>query len=168
MHIHINSTLIYLENEAGEYLMLHRVKKKNDINHDKWIGVGGGFEEGESPDECLRREVWEETGLTLTEFQVRGVVTFLGCDSKSDQFMYLFTATGWTGELNLDCNEGDLAWVPKEKVLDLPIWEGDEIFLRLLAEDHPPFLLTLDYRTETGEDRLTRAVLNGEELQWNK
>ena len=155
-----NSTLCYLENERGEYLMLHRVKKKADINKGKWIGVGGKFEEGESPDECLRREVLEETGLALTEFRFRGVVTFLCNDSGSDQFMYLFTATGWTGELNPDCNEGDLAWVPKGEVARLPIWEGDEIFLGLLAEDAPPFLLTLDYRS--GTDKLVRAVLNGE------
>lgn len=163
-----NSTLCYLENERGEYLMLHRVKKQVDINKGKWIGIGGKFEEGESPDECLRREVWEETGLTLTEFQFRGVVTFLCNDSGSDQLMYLFTATGWTGELNPDCSEGDLAWVPKGQVLDLPIWEGDEIFLKLLAEDAPPFLLTLDYRSDTGEDRLGRAVLNGQELPVNQ
>ena len=157
-----NTTLCYLENDQGEYLMLHRVKKREDINKGKWIGVGGGFEEGESPDECLRREVFEETGLTLTEFRFRGVVTFLCNDSGSDQFMYLFTAAGWTGKLNPDCNEGELAWVPKEKVLDLPIWEGDRIFLKLLAEDCPPFLLTLDYRS--GGDRLARAVLDGETL----
>lgn len=163
-----NSTLCYLENDRGEYLMLHRVKKQVDINKGKWIGIGGKFEEGESPDECLRREVWEETGLTLTRFQFRGVVTFLCNDSGSDQLMYLFTATGWTGELNLDCNEGELAWVPRGKVLDLPIWEGDEIFLKLLAEDAPPFLLTLDYRSDTGEDRLGRAVLNGQELPVNQ
>lgn len=159
-----NSTLCYLETPQGEYLMLHRVKKKIDINKGKWIGVGGKFEEGESPDECLRREVWEETGLTLTEFQFRGVVTFLCNDSSSDQFMYLFTATGWTGELNRNCNEGDLAWVSKEKVPELPLWEGDKIFLKLLAEDAPPFLLTLDYRTADGEDRLGRAVLNGQDV----
>ena len=163
-----NSTLCYLENERGEYLMLHRVKKQVDINKGKWIGIGGKFEEGESPDECLRREVREETGLTLTRFQFRGVVTFLCNDSGSDQLMYLFTATGWTGELNQDCSEGDLAWVPKGQVLDLPIWEGDEIFLKLLAEDAPPFLLTLDYRGPDGEDRLRRAVLNGQELPVNQ
>lgn len=163
-----NSTLCYLENESGEYLMLHRVKKEADVNKGKWIGVGGGFEEGESPDECLCREVREETGLTLTDWKFRGVITFLCCDRKSDQFMYLFTAAGWTGELDMDCNEGDLAWVPREKVPELPIWEGDRIFLRLLAEDRPPFLLTLDYRSETGEDRLVRAALDGRELPINK
>lgn len=160
-----NTTLCYLENPQGEYLMLHRVKKKVDINQGKWIGIGGKFEAGESPDECLCREVREETGLTLTEFQFRGIVTFLCNDSGSDQFMYLFTATGWTGELSLDCNEGDLAWVPKGKVLDLPIWEGDRIFLELLAQDAPPFLLTLDYRAGDGGERLIRAVLNGKTLQ---
>lgn len=159
-----NTTLCYLENPQGEYLMMHRVKKKADINKGKWIGVGGGFERGESPDECLCREVWEETGVTLTSWRFRGVVTFLCCDEKSDQYMYLFTATGWTGEVNMECGEGELAWVPKDQVLELPIWEGDEIFLRLLAEDSPPFLLTLDYRSETGEDRLVRAVLDGKEL----
>lgn len=158
-----NTTLCYLENDRGEYLMLHRVKKKRDINQGKWIGVGGKFEEGESPDECLCREIREETGLTLTEFQFRGVVTFLCNDSSSDQFMYLFTATGWTGELNLDCNEGSLAWVPKERIPELPIWEGDKIFLQLLAEGALPFLLTLDYRS--GDERLVRAVLNGQTLR---
>ena len=161
-----NTTLCYLENPRGEYLMLHRVKKQEDINKGKWIGVGGGFEEGESPDECLCREVLEETGLTLTGWRFRGVVTFLSNDGSSDQFMYLFTATGWTGELDMDCNEGDLAWVPKEQVPGLPVWEGDRIFLRLLAGDAPPFLLTLDYRS--GSDKLRRAVLNGQELPINE
>ena len=157
-----NSTLCYLENSRGEYLMLHRVKKEADINQGKWIGVGGKFEQGESPDECLRREVREETGLTLTEFRFRGVVTLLCNASSADQCMYLFTATGWTGELNPDCNEGELKWVPKDEVTRLPIWEGDEIFLQLLAQDAPPFLLTLDYRSET--DKLVRAVLNGQTI----
>ena len=159
-----NSTLCYLENPRGEYLMLHRVKKKVDINKGKWIGVGGKFEGAESPDECFLREVREETGLTLTEFRFRGVVTFLCSDSSSDQFMYLFTATGWTGALNPECSEGDLAWVAKEKVTQLPIWEGDAIFLNLLARDAPPFLLTLDYRSESSGDQLVRAVLNGQVL----
>ena len=163
-----NTTLCYLENTRGEYLMLHRVKKQADINRGKWIGVGGGFEEGESPDECLLREVREETGLNLTDYRFRGVVTFLCSDSNSDQFMYLFTATGWTGELDMDCNEGELAWIPKEKVLSLPIWEGDRVFLELLEQDAPPFLLTLDYRSETGQDRLVRAVLNGKDLPLNE
>jgi len=157
--LHVNATLIYLENEAGEYLMLHRVKKKNDINHDKWIGVGGGFEYGESPEECAVRETREETGLTLTDYRFRGIVTF-DCEGQETLYMYLFTASAWTGELS-ECNEGDLEWVPKEKVYDLPIWEGDEIFFRLLEEDRPFFSLKLSY---SAEDVLLRAVLDGKEL----
>ena len=157
--MHVNATLIYLENEAGEYLMLHRVKKKNDINHDKWIGVGGKFEEGESPDECLRREVREETGLTLTDWRFRGVVTFLS-DGWDGEHMYLFTATGWTGEPARDCDEGELAWVPKEAVPALPVWEGDKIFLRLLEEEAHFFSLQLRYQG----DRREAAVLNGTPL----
>lgn len=160
MHIHINSTLIYLENENGEYLMLHRVKKKNDINHDKWIGVGGGFEYGESPEECAIRETREETGLTLTDYRYRGIVTFDWAGTEETQYMHLFTATGWTGELT-ECNEGDLEWVPKAKVCDLPIWEGDKIFFRLLEEDRPFFSLKLSY---SAENVLLRAVLDGKEL----
>ena len=155
-----NSTLCYLENDRGEYLMLHRVKKKKDVNQDKWIGVGGKFEGDESPDECLLREVKEETGVTLTDWRFRGVVTFLTDGGWEGEYMYLFTATGWEGEFVPDCVEGDLEWVPKERVPDLPIWEGDKIFLRLLAEDAPPFLLTLEY---AGED-LIRAELNGTKL----
>ena len=154
-----NSSLIYLENSRGEYLMLHRVKKKNDINHDKWIGVGGGFEHGESPEECALRETREETGLTLTDCRFRGIVTF-DCEGQETLYMHLFTASGWTGELT-DCDEGELEWVPKEKVYDLPIWEGDKIFFRLLEEERPFFSLKLSY--DRG-DVLRRAVLDGEEL----
>ena len=160
-----NSTLCYLENARGEYLMLHRVKKKVDVNRDKWIGVGGKFEGGESPDECVLREVREETGLTLTRWRFRGIVTFLS-EGWDGEYMHLFTATEWTGELARDCDEGELEWVPKEKVADLPIWEGDKIFLRLLEEDHPPFLLTLEYKQ--GDGRLVRAVLDGKNLPVNK
>lgn len=154
-----NSSLIYLENSRGEYLMLHRVKKKNDINHDKWIGVGGGFEHGESPEECALRETREETGLTLTDFRFRGIVTF-DCEGQETLYMHLFTASGWTGELT-DCDEGELEWVAKEKVYDLPIWEGDKIFFRLLEQERPFFSLKLSY--DKG-DVLRRAVLDGEEL----
>ena len=154
-----NTTLCYIE-RGGRVLMLHRVKKNHDLNHDKWIGVGGKFEDGESPDECLLREVREETGLTLLSWRCRGVVTFLS-DRWEGEYMYLFTATGWTGELTRDCVEGNLEWVPKERVRDLPIWEGDQIFFRLLAENAPAFLLTLQYRG----DRLVRAVLNGRAVQ---
>lgn len=154
-----NSSLIYLENSRGEYLMLHRVKKKNDINHDKWIGVGGGFEHGESPEECALRETREETGLTLTDCRFRGIVTF-DCEGQETLYMHLFTASGWTGELT-DCDEGELEWMPKEKVYDLPIWEGDKIFFRLLEQERPFFSLKLSY--DRG-DVLRRAVLDGEEL----
>lgn len=155
-----NSTLCYLENDREEYLMLHRVKKKHDVNQDKWIGVGGKFEGSESPDECLLREVKEETGLTLTRWRFRGIVTFLTDGDWEGEYMYLFTADRWEGELAGDCTEGELEWVPKEQVTELPIWEGDKIFLRLLAEDAPPFLLTLEY---AGGD-LVRAVLDGQRL----
>ena len=157
----LNSTLCYLENGRGEYLMLHRVKKEHDVNHDKWIGVGGKFEGDESPDECLLREVREETGLTLTRWRFRGVVTFLTDGGWEGEFMYLFTADGWTGKLARDCAEGELGWVPRDRVGELPLWEGDHIFLRLLAEEAPPFLLTLEYRG----DALIRAVLNGQRLK---
>ena len=157
--MHVNSTLIYLENEAGEYLMLHRVKKKNDINHDKWIGVGGGFEHGESPEECALRETFEETGLTLTDYRLRGIVTF-DCEGQETLYMYLFTASAWTGELS-ECSEGDLEWVPKKKVYSLPIWEGDKIFFRLLEEGRPFFSLKLSY---DAQDVLLRAALDGKEL----
>lgn len=158
--LHSNTTLIYLENEKGEYLMLHRVKKKNDINHDKWIGVGGGFELGESPEECALRETREETGLTLTDYRFRGIVTFDCEGQKCTQYMHLFTATAWAGELN-ECSEGDLEWVPKERVYDLPIWEGDKIFFRLLEENRPFFSLKLCY---DAKDVLLRAALDGKEL----
>ncbi len=151
-----NSTLCYLERD-GQYLMLHRVKKKNDVNQDKWIGIGGKFEDGESPEECLLREVREETGLTLTSCRFRGVVTFL-CPPWETEYMFLFTADDWTGALT-DCDEGDLAWVDKSAVTSLPIWEGDKIFLRLLAEDAPFFSLKLVY----DGNELRSAVLNGTE-----
>lgn len=139
--------------------MLHRVKKKNDINHDKWIGVGGKFEKDESPEDCLLREVWEETGLTLTDYRFRAVVTFVaeGCETE---YMHLFTATGWTGEMK-ECDEGDLEWVPKSRVQNLPIWEGDKVFFRLIDDPASPFFsLKLEY---VG-DRLVRAALDGKEL----
>ena len=155
-----NTTLCYLENDRGEYLMLHRVKKQHDVNQDKWIGVGGKFEENESPDECLLREVREETGLTLTDYRFRGVVTFLTDGGWEGEYMYLFTARCWEGELDSACAEGELEWVSKDRVLQLPIWEGDKIFLDLLAREHPVFLLTLEY----AGDRLIRAELDGRPL----
>ena len=154
-----NCTLCYIENDKNEYLMLHRVKKKNDINQDKWIGVGGKFEDKESPDECLKREVLEETGLTLTDYRYRAVVTFVS-DTYDTEYMHLFTATGYTGELK-ECDEGNLEWVPKSKVQDLPIWEGDKLFFRLIDDpDSPFFSLKLSYEG----DKLVCAALNGEEM----
>ena len=153
-----NCTLCYIENEREEYLMLHRVKKKNDVNQDKWIGVGGKFEDKESPEECLLREVWEETGLTLTDYRFRGIVTFAS-DGWETEYMHLYTATGWTGELK-ECDEGNLEWVSKKAVYDLPIWEGDKVFLDLLRKRKRFFSLKLVYEGE----RLMRAVLDGQEL----
>ncbi len=153
-----NTTLCYIR-QNGSYLMLHRVKKKNDANHDKWIGVGGKFLENESPDECLLREVLEETGLTLTEYRCRGVVTFVS-DEAPGELMYLFTADAFCGALHT-CSEGDLQWVPQEQLRSLPLWEGDHLFLELLAADAPFFLLKLCYRG----DRLASAVLNGRRIR---
>ena len=155
----LQSTLCYLENPAGEYLMLHRVKKKNDVNHDKWIGVGGKFEDGESPEECVMREVREETGLPLTDYRYRGIVTFVS-DEAETEYMHLFTATGYTGTIK-DCDEGVLEWLPKDKLSALPQWEGDKIFLRLIHDPDTPFF-SLKLRYEG--DRLAYAALNGKEL----
>ena len=152
-----NTTLCYLE-KGGQYLMLHRVKKENDLNHDKWIGVGGKFEEDESPEECLLRETREETGLTLTEWRYRGIVTFVS-DEWPTEYMHLFTAQAWTGE-QTDCDEGVLDWIDKEKLLGLPLWEGDKIFLRLLDANEPFFSLKLQYQGE----KLVFAALNGRKI----
>ena len=148
------TTLCYLEKDE-KYLMLHRTKKVNDENHDKWIGVGGKFENGESPEECILREAYEETGLTLTEYRYRGLVTFVS-DQWPTEYMHLFTATAWTGESH-PCDEGELAWIKKKDLLSLPLWEGDKIFLKLLDSDEPFFSLKLRYEGET----LAGAALNG-------
>lgn len=148
------TTLCYLE-RGDEYLMLHRTKKKNDENHDKWIGVGGKFEANESPEDCMRREILEETGLTVTEYRYRGIVTFVS-DIYQTEYMHLFTVTDWTGEAR-ECDEGELAWIKKQKLFDLTLWQGDRIFLKLLQQDVPFFSLKLTYQG----DRLQEAVLNG-------
>ena len=153
-----NSVLCYVT-RGDDVLMLHRVKKKNDINKDKWIGIGGKFEFEESPDECLLREAKEETGLTLTSWRCRGVVTFFN-DCCEGEYMYLFTADGFAGDLK-ECDEGDLQWVSREFLNDLPKWEGDQIFPDLLWEDHPFFLLTLRY----SGDKLLEAVLDGKKIR---
>jgi len=148
------TTLCYIE-EQGRYLMLHRVKKKEDINKDKWIGVGGHAEEGESPEECVVREVREETGLTLTDYRLRGVITYV-TDVQQTEYMFLYTATGFTGDLT-ECDEGDLEWVPKAQVEQLPIWEGDKVFFRLLEEREEFFSLKLCYEG----DKLVETALDG-------
>lgn len=153
----INTSLCYIT-RGQEVLMLHRVKKKNDINQDKWIGIGGKFLPEESPDDCLLREAKEETGLTLTSWKCRGVITFLS--DQGGEYMYLFTADGFEGELK-ECDEGDLEWVSRDFLYSLPMWAGDKIFLDLLWQDAPFFLLTLRYEG----DRLVEAVLDGKELK---
>ena len=148
------TTLCYIEKD-GAYLMLHRIKKEQDENRDKWIGVGGKFEDKESPEDCVLREVKEETGLTLTEYQYRGIVTFVS-DIWPCEYMHLFSATGFQGQIR-ECDEGVLEWLPKEKLYGLPMWAGDRIFLELLDKGAPFFSLKLVYEGET----LVQAVLDG-------
>ena len=152
------TTLCYIERD-GQYLMLHRVKKDGDVNRDKWVGVGGHFEAGESPEECMAREVLEETGLTVTEYAYRGIVTFVS-DEYSDEQMHLFTVTGVTGAL-CECDEGVLEWIDKKHLRSLPMWEGDKIFLDLIDTPCPFFSLKLVYRGS----ELVSAVLDGKRLR---
>lgn len=152
----IQTTLCYLTVD-GKTLMLHRVKKKNDVNHDKWIGIGGKLEYGESPEECMLREFREETGLALKRFSYRGIVTFVS--EEWCEYMHLFTADAYEGELGA-CDEGTLEWVEWTRIPELPIWEGDRVFLRLLDERERFFSLKLVYEGE----RLVRAVLDGREM----
>ena len=153
----LKTTLCYIT-RGDEVLMLHRVKKKNDVNQDKWIGVGGKFEEGESPEDCLCREVWEETGLKLQSWRYCGIVTFT-CEGWEGEYMHLFTSDDFTGELKV-CEEGDLQWVSREFLDALPKWEGDTIFLKLMWENAPFFSLKLCYQ----KDKLLHAALNGSPL----
>lgn len=153
------TTLCYIEQDDC-YLMLHRIRKKNDANAGKWIGVGGHFEEGESPEECLLREVYEETGLKLTSYRLRGIITFVS-DEWGSEYMHLYTADGFEGDLAAamdNCKEGVLKWVPKKEVFDLPLWEGDKIFLNLLLEKENIFSLKLEYQ---GDD-----LVNWSCLEW--
>ena len=150
-----NTTLCYLERD-GAYLLLHRVKKEHDVNRDKWIGIGGHFEENESPEDCVRRETLEETGLRLTSWRYCGIVTFVS-DRWEGEYMHLFHAEGFEGSLK-DCSEGVLEWVPKERMRTLPQWEGDRIFLDFMERRVPFFSLKLRYEGDT----LREAVLNGE------
>ena len=141
-----NTTLCYLERD-GAYLMLHRIKKENDENRDKWIGVGGKFESGESPFDCARREVLEETGLSVNALKYRGIVTFVS-DEYGTEYMHLFTSTEFTGDIKIECDEGTLEWVKKEKIPHLNLWEGDKIFLELLKSEARFFSLKLIYSGE--------------------
>ena len=155
-----NTTLCYLENDRGEYLMMHRIRKEHDVNHEKWVGVGGKFEDGESPEECVLRETQEETGLTLTEYRYCGIVTFVS-DRWETEYMHLFHATAWRGTMAKDCPEGVLEWISKTRLAALPQWAGDRIFLRLMDEGGPFFSLKLRYEGE----RLAYAALNGKQLE---
>lgn len=153
-----NTTLCYIEQD-GKYLCLYRNKKENDLNEGKYIGIGGHFEDKESPEDCLLREVSEETGLTLTHYQYRGIVTFIS-DRWETEYMHLFWADGFIGEIR-QCSEGELVWIKKDELLQKALWQGDKIFLKLLNERTPFFSLKLTYQGE----QLIQAVLNGKEVQ---
>ena len=148
-----NSSLCYIEKD-GAYLMLHRTRKEVDENAGKWIGVGGGFEEGETPDECAAREIKEETGLDVKSLSYRGIVTFVS-DEWGTEYMHLFTCDSFEGELT-DCDEGELEWIEKSKIKDLSLWEGDKVFLDLLEKGEPFFSLKLVYKGE----KLVQTELN--------
>ncbi len=153
----INTTLCYIEKD-GKYLMLHRVKKVNDLNQDKWIGIGGKFEDKESPEECMLREAFEETGLTLINPEYRGLLTFVS-NKWPTEYIHLFYANNFKGDLK-ECDEGNLEWVNIKDIYSLPLWQGDKIFLKLIEEKVPFFSLKLQYEGET----LINAVLNGEKI----
>lgn len=152
-----NTTLCHIEKDSC-YLMLHRVKKENDLNRDKWVGIGGKFEDRESPEECNSREVLEETGLTLNSARYCGIVTFVS-DKWETEYMHIFHSDDFSGTVR-DCDEGVLEWVRKDNLYTMPIWEGDKIFLRLIEENSPFFSLKLVYEG----DRLVYSALNGEKL----
>ena len=153
-----NTTLCYLEKD-GKYLMLHRIKKQNDLNQDKWIGVGGKFLDGESPEECVIREVKEETGLTLDSYEYRGIITFVS-DKWETEYMHLFSSRNFHGTLT-DCDEGVLQWIPRSELANLKLWEGDKIFLHLMDEGYPFFSLKLVYES----DKLVYAALDGKKIK---
>lgn len=152
-----NTVLCYIEKD-GQYLMLHRTKKANDANKDKWIGIGGKMEERESPEDCLKREVLEETGLSLSSYRYCGIITFVS-DEWETEYMHLFHSDSFEGELT-ECSEGELCFIDKNQIFSLPVWEGDRIFIRLMQENRPFFSLKLCY---TGE-RLDCAVLDGRKI----
>ena len=152
------TTLCYIEKDNA-YLMMHRNKKKNDENADKWIGIGGKFEAGETPEECALREIHEETGLIPQKLFYRGIVTFVS-DLYGTEYMHLFTAQDCNGQLRESCDEGVLEWIPKNKIATLPLWAGDHLFLELLAKDRPFFSLKLCYEG----DKLISAILDRENI----
>lgn len=152
-----NTTLCYIEKD-GKYLMLHRIKKENDLNHDKWIGVGGKFEDKESPEECVIRETLEETGLLLKRIEYKGIITFIS-DTWETEYMHLFVGKEFEGNLK-ECDEGVLEWIDKDKVAELPSWEGDRLFLNLMTKDVPFFSMKLVYEG----DKLVEAKLNNEKV----
>lgn len=155
----INTTLCHIEKD-GCYLMLHRIKKENDINRDKWVGIGGKFEDKESPEECNLREVFEETGLRLNSYKYNGIVTFVS-DFYETEYMHLFTSSDFSGTVKSDCNEGVLEWIKKEELKNIPMWQGDKIFLELIERSNEPFFsLKLEYQGDT----LINAVLNGKKI----
>ena len=157
-----NTTLCHIEKD-GKYLMLHRIKKKNDLNHDKWVGIGGKFEEKESPEQCNSREVFEETGLTLYDARLRCIVTFVS-DIWETEIMYVFSAKEFSGTIK-DCDEGELVWVDKTEIYSLPIWQGDKIFLKLIENNgYPFFSLRLEYNGDT----LISAFLDGNEFDFKE
>lgn len=135
--------MAYIEKD-GKYLMIHRTKKEKDLNKDKYLAVGGRFEIDESPDECIFREVKEETGLTMTDFKYRGVVTFVS-EGFISEYMFIYTCTAFTGEL-IECNEGDLYWIDKDKILDLPMWAGDRFFLEKIEKGESSFSMKVCYK----------------------
>lgn len=153
-----NTTLCHIEKD-GKYLMLHRIKKENDMNKDKWVGIGGKFEDKESPEECNAREVFEETGLVVNTAEYRGIVTFVS-DEFETEYMHIFTCSDFSGTVK-ECNEGELCWIEKDKIPSLPIWEGDKIFLNLIKDNGSPFFsLKLEYSGQ----KLIRAILDGKEI----
>ncbi len=156
------TTLCYIEND-GKYLMLHRTKKEKDCNKGKWIGVGGAFKKGETPEECLLREVKEETGLSLTDYALRGILTFVS-DIWESEYIFLYTATGFTGTL-CECDEGDLAWIEKEKIPGLELWEGDRLFLELLESESGLFSMKLEYK---GDELVAHSVKKYPNIQYKR
>lgn len=153
----VNTTLCHIEKD-GKYLMLHRIKKKNDVNKDKWVAIGGKFNDKESPEECNKREVLEETGLTIQNVKYCGIVTFVS-DIYETEYMHIFHTEDFSGEIK-ECDEGNLEWVLKSEIYNLPIWAGDKIFLKLIEEKSEFFSLKLEYQG----DKLVNAILNGEKI----